>query len=265
MVSNRYGAATRVRGFPPLQPFVDVVIGGVGLKLTLAVGARPPSALQGGAWVVAGVPRRGGGQLVRVYPLTAKRVPEGDFLPQMRAPGVSLVSWSKVSSLWRGMLLHSRRTTFASSEPASVRPNTTPLNLSPSSWPCGCACQVRSCARVRSDSLSALWSMVRLSSKPADLNVARELALDAVWGLYTVELATHISGVSNKLPHDLSRIRAPQPQLLPQPLERVSWQQAPDLDRWFWKTAVAKHWSGTLARKPHTVGALKHHKFRALC
>ena len=42
-------------------------------------------------------------------------------------------------------------------------------------------------ARVRYDSLSALRSMVRLSSKSADLNViAPELALDAVLGLYSV-------------------------------------------------------------------------------
>ncbi len=62
-------------------------------------------------------------------------------------------------------------------------------------------------ARVRADSLTALRSMVKLASRSPDLNlIARELALDAVLGLYTIGMATHIPGVSNKLPDDLSRM-----------------------------------------------------------
>ena len=86
-----------------------------------------------------------------------------------------------------------------------------------------------------------------LSNKYADLNViAQELALDAVLGQYSVEFATHIPGVSNRLPGGLSRMPAPQPHLLPQPLGCVPQQAAPDGDRWFWKTAIAKHRSGTI-------------------
>ena len=56
--------------------------------------------------------------------------------------------------------------------------------------------------RVKADSLSALRSVVQLTS---NLNlIARELVLDAVLGLYTVGRATHIPGVSNRLPDKLS-------------------------------------------------------------
>ncbi len=83
-------------------------------------------------------------------------------------------------------------------------------------------------ARVRSDSLSALRSMVKLSSRSPDLNlIARELALDAVLGLYTIGMATHIPGVSNKLPDDLSRMWAPEPHPFPSALllvpEAIAW------------------------------------------
>ena len=51
--------------------------------------------------------------------------------------------------------------------------------------------------------------MVRLYSNSADLNVtAWERGSDAVLGLYTVGLATHIRGVSGRLPDDLSRMWA---------------------------------------------------------
>ena len=49
--------------------------------------------------------------------------------------------------------------------------------------------------------------MVKLaSSSPALALIAREMALDSVLGLYTVGVATHIPGVSNMLPDDLSRM-----------------------------------------------------------
>ena len=51
--------------------------------------------------------------------------PRGTILPVMRALVVLVVSCLKGSRLWRGTLLQSRRTTFASSEPASGRPSTT--------------------------------------------------------------------------------------------------------------------------------------------
>ena len=100
--------------------------------------------------------------------------------------GLLLVSCSKVSSLWCGVPLHSRRTTFASSSQCRLvqahHLGSSRL-LAVRLWLPG----TRVLARVRSDSLSALRSMVRLSSKFPDLNV---LALDAVLGLYTAEHAT---------------------------------------------------------------------------
>ena len=101
-------------------------------------------------------------------------------------------------------------------------------------------------ARVRSDSLSGLRSMVKLSSSSKALNfIARELALDAVQRLYTVGVAVHIPGVSNKLPDDLSRMWAPTPHQFPDELQGVPEHTAPPRDRHFWKSAVPKHRGGT--------------------
>ena len=104
-------------------------------------------------------------------------------------------------------------------------------------------------ARVRSDSLSALRSVARLASRSPALNlIARELALDAVLGLYTVGIATHIPGVANNLPDDLSRMWAPDPHLFPAELISVPEISAPVRDRMFWKTTSATHRAGTTAR-----------------
>ena len=93
-------------------------------------------------------------------------------------------------------------------------------------------------ARVKSDSLSALRSMVRLTSPSPALNlIARELALDRALGLYTIGVATHIPGASNKLPDDLSRMWAPEPHTLPIELANVQRVQEPIRDKHFWKTA----------------------------
>ena len=100
-------------------------------------------------------------------------------------------------------------------------------------------------ARVRSDSLSALRSMVKLASKSADLNlIARELALDSVLGLYIIGMATHIPGVSNILPDDLSRMWAPDPHPFPKALAGVPEHHAPPRDKSFWKTATSTHRRG---------------------
>jgi len=105
-------------------------------------------------------------------------------------------------------------------------------------------------ARVRSDSLSALRSMVRLSSSSPALNlIARELALDAVLGLYRIGVAVHIPGVSNKLPDDLSRMWAPSPHPFPAELDGVKEVKAPERDRHFWKTMQASHRAGQARAK----------------
>jgi hypothetical protein len=100
-------------------------------------------------------------------------------------------------------------------------------------------------ARVRSDSLSALRSMVKLCSRSPALNlIAREVALDAVLGLYSVGLAVHIPGVSNKLPDDLSRMWAPDPHSFPPALSGIPEVRAPPRDRTFWRTASGTHRRG---------------------
>ena len=66
--------------------------------------------------------------------------------------------------------------------------------------------------------------------------IARELALDAVLGLYTIGLAVHIPGVSNKLPDDLSRMWAPEPHAFPAELIGIPEVVAPDRTGAFWKT-----------------------------
>ena len=173
-------------------------------------------------------------------------------LPQMRALGVLLVSCleSFKPVAWYAAPLTEHDLRKFKVSVGSSKHNTTwedlALLVAVRLW----LPRTRVLARVRCNSLSALKSMVRLYSNSADLNVtAWELASDAVSGLDTVGLATHIRGVSDRLPDDLSRMWALQPHLLPLPLERVPRQPAPDRDRWFWKTTVAKRRRGAQARK----------------
>ena len=105
-------------------------------------------------------------------------------------------------------------------------------------------------AHVRSDSLSALRSMVKLTSTSQALNViARELALDAVLGLYSIGLAVHIPGVSNTLPDDLSRMWAPEPHPFPASLAGVPESAPPLRNRMFWRTASDTHRAGKASTK----------------
>ena len=100
-------------------------------------------------------------------------------------------------------------------------------------------------ASVKSDSLSALRSMVRISGRSPALNLnARELALDTALGLYKLGIASHISGVSNKLPEDLSRMWAPDPHAFPNDLRSVPEAIAPARDAHFWKAATSQHRGG---------------------
>ena len=103
-------------------------------------------------------------------------------------------------------------------------------------------------ARVRSDSLGALRAMVKLASRSPALNlVAREMALDAVLGLYSIGLATHIPGVSNVLPDHLSRLWAPDAHVFPQELANVPETLVPPRDTSFWKTATKTPRGGAVA------------------
>ena len=94
--------------------------------------------------------------------------------------------------------------------------------------------------------------MVKLASKSADLNlIARELALDSVQGLYTIGMATHIPGVSNILPDDLSRMWAPVPHAFPKALVGIAEHVAPPRDKSFWRTTNGVHRRGVTAKKRH--------------
>ena len=104
-------------------------------------------------------------------------------------------------------------------------------------------------ARVRSDSLSALRSIVKLQSASPSLNlIAREIALDATLGLYHLGVAVHIPGIANKLPDDLSRMWAPEPHQIPMELLDVPRHQVPTLDSTFWLSARPAHRGGARAR-----------------
>ena len=105
-------------------------------------------------------------------------------------------------------------------------------------------------ARVRSDSLSALRSMAKMSSSAPGLNlIARELALDSVLGLYTVGVAVHIPGVANKLPDALSRMWAPEPHQFPPELAGVPETPVPPRGGRFWRTAVVRHRGGRRGKR----------------
>ena len=109
-------------------------------------------------------------------------------------------------------------------------------------------------ARVRSDSLAALRSIVKLQSASANLNViAREIALDATLGLYRIGVAIHIPGISNKMPDDLSRMWAPEPHAMPLELRQVPQHAVPHMGREFWKSAQPRRRGGHAQAKRQQV------------
>ena len=91
-------------------------------------------------------------------------------------------------------------------------------------------------AHVRSDSLSALRTLTKLSSASPSLNaVARELALDAQRREYQIHIAAHIPGISNVLPDELSRLWAPEAKPFPPELAEVERVVPPPRDEHFWR------------------------------
>ena len=87
--------------------------------------------------------------------------------------------------------------------------------------------------------LSAFSGMVRLSSKSPTSKLLPRNSSCTQWSSRLT---------SWKYPAGYLVIWAPEPHP-PRPLECVPQQQAAVLDCWFWKTAVAKHRSGTLVRR----------------
>jgi len=183
------------------------------------------------------------GPLVRSFPLLQRWAPAGDYIATDACP------WG-----FAGVLFRDNSPTAWFATPLSTadqrrfgkkgesKHNTTwealAILVAIRLWLPG----TRVLARIKSDSLSALRSMVKLaSSSPALSLIAREIALDSVLGLYTVGVATHIPGVSNMLPDDLSRMWAPEPHAFPSVLQAVPEHVAPDRGHTFWKTTQGSH------------------------
>ena len=104
--------------------------------------------------------------------------------------------------------------------------------------------------RVRSDSLSALRALTKLSSKSPALNgIAREVALDIATDLYTWRVSTHIPGITNLLPDDLSRMWAPDPHDFPSALLHVPESPTATRDASVWRTATPAHRAGKAHRR----------------
>ena len=158
---------------PALRPFVDIV------WAALASSSRFPLELVHcrrfwvAAWLqalFAEVPS----PFVRVLPVTAAFA-QATISPQMRALVVLLVCLYKFQACGVVRPTHEERPSQVQSQHWEAIPLLVAVRL----WLPG----TRVSARVRSDSLSGLRSMLRLSSKSANINVAAgELALDAVLG-----------------------------------------------------------------------------------
>ena len=81
---------------------------------------------------------------------------------------------------------------------------------------------------IRSDSFSAMSASIRGASRsPTVRRILCELALDDAELVGSVNLFTHIPGVSNKWPDALSRLYSPEATLVPPQLQQVPRTQVP--------------------------------------
>ena len=192
------------------------------------------------------------GPLVRLFPLQEQWADEGSYIATDACPwGMAGVRFEKHKPVqWYATKLTAFDLRKFSATTGESKFNTTwealALLIAIRLWLPGTCVK----AHVRSDSLSALRSMVKLTSTSPALNIiARELALDAVLGLYSIGLAVHIPGVSNTLPDDLSRMWAPKPHLFPAALGGIPESTPPPRDREFWRTASITHRAGKAGAK----------------
>ena len=190
---------------PTLQPFFDMV------WAALASSSRLPLEIVHCRcfWAVfSEVPI----PLVRVFPITGSWAPEGNYIDTDACSWCVLLENFKPVALYAIPLTKNDLRKFRASIGA-FKHNATwealAVFVAVRLWLPG----MQVLARVRPDSLSALKTMVRLSSKSACPG-----ALDAVLGLYLAGLTNHIRGVSIRLPDDLSRLWAPLPHLPTQTL-----------------------------------------------
>ena len=170
--------------------------------------------------------------LVRVFPVAASWLPRPATLSQMRALGVLPVSCSKVSSLWRG---GHHQFVQAQHYLGSSRPRRAVS-----------VCQVRGYWRalgLTHCQRSGAWY-----GSPASPPTSTLLPGSWPWTLSwaCTQWASRLT--SQAVPTDYLTI-CHERGLLSRTFNRSPLQQAPDRDRWFWKTTVTKYRSGTLARK----------------
>ena len=92
---------------------------------------------------------------------------------------------------------------------------------------------------LRSDSLGALSSMAKKSSKAVEINkIMAEIALlEAETGVSVIQL-TDIPGLSIDGPDALSRLSAPEAKQIPAQLCDVARAQCPLRDRSFWRSML---------------------------
>ena len=109
----------------------------------------------------------------------------------------------------------------------------------------------RAIVTARTDSASAVGAWTKERSKSAAVNaVVREAALDMAEGLYRVDTAEHVPGVSNVLPDALSRLYQPGQSRIP-PVELLSRQRVwpePRVETW-WRARDGA-WEGSDASSP---------------
>ena len=237
---------------PTLRPFVRMVWAALASTSRLPAGIlhvrRLAVALQWLAALFAGVH----GPLIRAFTTHQVRASDGDYIATDASPwgfaGVLFVDFVPVA--WFATPLPTTVLRRFHARVGDSRHNTLwealAILVAIRIWLPG----TNVLARVRSDSLAALRSIVKLQSASPDLNViAREIALDATLGLYHVGVAVHIPGIANKLPDDLSRMWAPEPHELPHELRHVPQHQVPDLGRQFWRSAHSAHRGGRQVRR----------------
>jgi hypothetical protein len=88
---------------------------------------------------------------------------------------------------------------------------------------------------VRSDSLSALSSILKESSRSRNLNnIVAEILLDEAELYNSLAVVVHILGIKNIQPNAMSRLSTSSPSTIPQALRSVPRLQLPPRDDSFW-------------------------------
>ena len=197
---------------------------GVGLNLPIAVGARPLSALPGGALGLQTLFPDVPSPLVRPFPVAESGAPEHSHIV------TGACSWGFTGVLFKSFKSVSRHgASLTKNDLRKFRVSIDSSESSPSPWSYDSDCQNRGYWRMSRQihyQRSGVWNG---SSRSVDLN-----ALSKSWTISWTCTWTWTS-VTNVVPSSASSAATPQ----------VRAQQAPDWDCWFWKTAVTMHKRGS--------------------